>query len=189
MAAIFLVTCLMVVLQLSEYSIFHSRDIPIQLSLLWQSYSCQCLNTETSSISYTISLYIRLVVTASLIINEDNLLLNSISSVQWWHTNQHSLLSQTSSHHLKLWPHGRQTAQHISWNQGRSTSPFCGLPPWCELCLTRLLCFKVSGTGLNLIFWKSVILIYYRVPPLYFVQIYLRHSFRSLLLSQSPSTW
>jgi len=75
MAATFLATCLMVVLQPSEYSIFHGRDTPIQLSLLWQSYSCQCLNTETSaqgnrgftiktlSISYTIHLYIRLVVT------------------------------------------------------------------------------------------------------------------------------
>ena len=73
--AIFLITHLMVVLQPSGYSIFHSRDTPIQLGLPWQSYSCQCLNTETStqsdrgfttetsSISYTISLYIRLVVT------------------------------------------------------------------------------------------------------------------------------
>ena len=75
MVATFLTTCLMVVLQPSRYSIFHSRDIPIQLSLLWQSYSCQCLNTETStwgnkgyttetlSISYSKHLYIRLVVT------------------------------------------------------------------------------------------------------------------------------
>jgi len=74
-AATFLTTCLMAVLQPSGYSIFHGRDTPIQLSLLWQSYSCQCLNTKTSawgnrgfttetpSISYTISLYIRLVVT------------------------------------------------------------------------------------------------------------------------------
>ena len=62
-------------LQPSEYSIFHGRDTPIQLSLPWQSYSYQYLNTETSawsnrgfttetlSIFYTISLYIRLVVT------------------------------------------------------------------------------------------------------------------------------
>ena len=54
---------------------FHSRNTPIQLSLLWQSYLCQCLNTETftqgnkgfttetPSISYNICLYIRLVVT------------------------------------------------------------------------------------------------------------------------------
>jgi len=75
MAATFLATCLMVVLQPSGYSVFHSEDTSIQLSLLWQSYSCQCLNTETStqgnrdfttetlSISYTIHLYIRLVVT------------------------------------------------------------------------------------------------------------------------------
>jgi len=74
MAATFLTTCFMVVLQLSGYSVFHSGDTPIQLSLSWQSYSCQCLNTETStwgnrgfttetpSIFYTICLYIRLVV-------------------------------------------------------------------------------------------------------------------------------
>ena len=37
--------------------------------------------------------------------------------------NQHSLPSWTSSYHLKLQPHGRQMAQHISWSQGRSTSP------------------------------------------------------------------
>jgi len=75
MTAILLATCLMVVLQPSRYSIFHGRDTPIQLGLPWQSYPCQCLNTETSawsnrgfttetpSISYTIYLYIRLVVT------------------------------------------------------------------------------------------------------------------------------
>jgi len=32
-AATFLITCLTVVLQLSGYSVFHSRDTPIQLSL------------------------------------------------------------------------------------------------------------------------------------------------------------
>ena len=75
MAATFLTTCLMAVLQPSRYSIFHGRDTPIQLSLPWRSWSCQCLNTETSargnrgcyteipSISYTTTLYIRLVVT------------------------------------------------------------------------------------------------------------------------------
>ena len=59
----------------SGYSVFHSGNTLIQLGLPWQSYSCQYLNTETStwgnrgfttetlSISYTISLYIRLVVT------------------------------------------------------------------------------------------------------------------------------
>jgi len=74
-AATFLTTRLMAVLQPSGYSIFYSGDTPIQLSLTWRSCSCQCLNTETStwgnrdfttktpSISYTISLYIRLVVT------------------------------------------------------------------------------------------------------------------------------
>jgi len=65
--ATFLTTRLMAVLQPSRYSVFHGGDTPIQLGFLWQSYSCQCLNTETSargnrcfttetlSISYTIS--------------------------------------------------------------------------------------------------------------------------------------
>jgi len=48
--------------------------------------------------------------------------LNLISGVQWQHTNQHSLPSWTSFHHLKLRPCGRQMAQHISWSQGHSTS-------------------------------------------------------------------
>jgi len=73
--ATFLATNLMAVLQSSRYSVFHSGDTPIQLSLPWQSYSCQCLNTETSawgnrsvttkipSIFYIFCLYIRLVVT------------------------------------------------------------------------------------------------------------------------------
>jgi len=136
--ATFLATCLMVVLQTSGYSVFQDGDIPIQLGLPWRSYPCQCLNTETSawdnrgwttetpSLSYTFCLYIRLVVTlwsASLIIDKDKLLLNSISGVQRWHINQHSLPSQTSSHYLKLRPCGRQTAQHISWSQGHSISP------------------------------------------------------------------
>ena len=63
---IFLATCLIAVLQPSGYFVFHGRDTPIQLSLPWQSYFYQCLNTETSaqgnrcfttetpSISYTI---------------------------------------------------------------------------------------------------------------------------------------
>jgi len=75
MTATLLTTYLMAVLQPSGYSIFHGGDTPIQLGLPWQSYFCQCLNTETSargnrgftnetpSISYTIGLYIRLVVT------------------------------------------------------------------------------------------------------------------------------
>ena len=74
-AATFLAMHLIAVLQPSRYSIFHSRDTPIQLGLPWWSYSCQCRNTETSaqgnrsfttetlSISYTFCLYIRLVVT------------------------------------------------------------------------------------------------------------------------------
>jgi len=74
-AATFLATHLMAVLQPSGYSVFHGGDTPIQLSLPWRSCSCQCLNTETSaqgnrgfttetpSISYSVSLYIRLVVT------------------------------------------------------------------------------------------------------------------------------
>ena len=131
LAATFLVTCLMAVLQPSRYSIFHGRDTPIQLSLPWWSYSCQCLNTETStwsnrgfttetpSISYTICLYIRLVVIlwfASLIINKDNsywtrsLVFNSNTPIS------------THSHHLKLRPYGRQIVQHISWSQDCSTS-------------------------------------------------------------------
>jgi len=73
--ATFLATHLMAVLQPSRYSIFHGGDTPIQLGLLWWSYFCQCLNTETSAwgnrcfttetpnISYTLRLYIRLVVT------------------------------------------------------------------------------------------------------------------------------
>ena len=73
--ATFLTTHLMVVLQPSGYSVFHSRNTPIQLGLPWWSYPCQCLNTETStwsnrgfttetpSISYNICLYIRLIVT------------------------------------------------------------------------------------------------------------------------------
>ena len=75
MVATFLTTHLMAVLQPSGYSIFHSGDTPIQLSLPWRSYSCQYLNTEisaqsnkgytteTPSISYSKHLYIRLVVT------------------------------------------------------------------------------------------------------------------------------
>ena len=131
MVATFLATCLTVVLQLSKYSIFHSRDTPIWLGLPWWSYFCQCLNTETStqsnrdfntetlSIFYSRKSYIRLGVTlwfASLIINKDNsywtqsLVFNSDTP------NQHSLPSQTSSYHLKLQPHSRQTAQHISWS-------------------------------------------------------------------------
>ena len=73
--ATFLTTCLMAVLQLSGYSVFHGGDTSIQLGLPWWSYPCQYLNTKTSawnnksfttetpSISYTIHLYIRLVVT------------------------------------------------------------------------------------------------------------------------------
>ena len=49
--------------------------------------------------------------------------MNSISGVQRWHTNQYSLPLGLSLLHLKLRPCGRQTAQHISWSQGRSTSP------------------------------------------------------------------
>jgi len=49
MVATFLTTYLMAVLQPSGYSIFHGKDTPIQLSLSWQSYPCQCLNTETSA--------------------------------------------------------------------------------------------------------------------------------------------
>ena len=37
--------------------------------------------------------------------------------------NQHSLPSQNFPYHLKLRSCGRQIVQHISWSQGRSTSP------------------------------------------------------------------
>jgi len=75
MMATFPTTYLIAVLQPSGYSVFHGRNTPIQLSLSWWSYSCQCLNTETSawsnrgystetpSISYSRNSYIRLVVT------------------------------------------------------------------------------------------------------------------------------
>jgi len=49
MVAIFLTTCLIAVLQPSGYSVFHGGDTPIQLGLPQQSYSYQCLNTETST--------------------------------------------------------------------------------------------------------------------------------------------
>ena len=49
MAATFLATRLMAVLQPSRYSVFHDGDTSIQLSLPWRSYFCQCLNTETSA--------------------------------------------------------------------------------------------------------------------------------------------
>ena len=49
MVATFFVTHLIAMLQPSKYSIFHGKDTPIQLSLLWQNYSYQYLNTETST--------------------------------------------------------------------------------------------------------------------------------------------
>ena len=49
MAATFLATYLIAVLQPSGYSVFYGRDTPIQLGLSRWSYSCQCLNTETSA--------------------------------------------------------------------------------------------------------------------------------------------
>jgi len=66
---------LTVVMQQSRNSVFYNGNTPFQLGLLWQSpHSCQCLTTETStqndreyatetlSISYSIYLYIRLIV-------------------------------------------------------------------------------------------------------------------------------
>ena len=118
-------------LQPSEYSVFYGGDTLIQLGLPWQSYFCQYLDTENStwsnrsfitetpSIFYIIYLYIRLVVTlwfASLIINKDNF--------YWTRSpvfNDNTPISP-HSYHLKLQPHSRQTAQHISWSQGHSTS-------------------------------------------------------------------
>ena len=49
--------------------------------------------------------------------------MNSISGVQWWHTNQYSLPLGLSLLYLKLRPCSRQMVQHISWSQGCSTSP------------------------------------------------------------------
>ena len=46
--------------------------------------------------------------------DRDKLSLNSISSVQWRHTNQYSLPLRLSLLHLKLRPYGRQMVQHIS---------------------------------------------------------------------------
>ena len=48
--------------------------------------------------------------------------MKSISGIQQWHTNQYSLPLRLSLLHLKLRLHGKQMAQHISWNQGCSTS-------------------------------------------------------------------
>jgi len=108
-AATFLATRLRAVLQPFGYSVFHSGDTPIQLSLPWWSCSYQYLNTKTSargnrgfttetlSISYNIHLYIRLVF-ASLIIDKDNLLLNSTSGVQQRHTK--SVLTSTRTFSL-----------------------------------------------------------------------------------------
>ena len=47
--------------------------------------------------------------------------MNSISGVQRRYTNQYSLPLGLSLLHLKLQPCSRQTVQHISWSQGRST--------------------------------------------------------------------
>ena len=70
-----LITCLVAVVYSSWYSVFHDRDTSNWLSLSWQSYSCQCLNTKTSaqgnksyttktlSIFYSRNSHIRLVVT------------------------------------------------------------------------------------------------------------------------------
>ena len=46
--------------------------------------------------------------------DRDKLSLNSISSVQWQHTNQYSLPLRLSLLYLKLRPHSRQIVQHIS---------------------------------------------------------------------------
>ena len=47
MAATFLITHLLAVLQPSRYSVFYGRNTPIWLGLPWQSYFYPCLNTET----------------------------------------------------------------------------------------------------------------------------------------------
>ena len=142
--ATFLTTCLMAVLQPSGYSVFHSGDTPIQLSLPWWSYSCQCLNTETLSISYTIHLYIRLVVTlwsTSLIIDEDN-------SYWTWSPVFNGDTPISTHFHLRLLPiiwscdhvadrwHSILAKAKVIPQVCSSLSPFYRLPPQCEPCLT-----------------------------------------------------
>ena len=64
MAATFLATCLMAVLQPSGYSVFHDGVNPVSVSTLKLPLGViGVFTTETPSISYIISLYIRLVVT------------------------------------------------------------------------------------------------------------------------------
>ena len=109
--------------------------------------------------------------------------MNSISSVQWQHTNQYSLPLGLSLLHLKLQPRGRQTAQHISWSQGHSTSPlisesilWTSIPVWTtpdtimhpswNSCLTKQ---DQRNTGLRI---STAILLW---PPKYcvFLKIYI----------------
>ena len=60
----FLATRLMVVLQPPGYSVFHDGVTPVSVSTLKPPLGAiGVVNTETPSISYIISLYIRLVVT------------------------------------------------------------------------------------------------------------------------------
>jgi len=146
-------------MQLSRYSIFHDGDTPIRLSLPWQSHSCQCLNTETStcgnrgyttetlSISYSRNLYIRLVITlyfASLIIDKDKFLLNLISSVQQQHTK--SVLTSISDFFLSsevatMWQIG-DTAHKLKLRLfNKSTqlqAHLVDFHPQCEPCLIML---------------------------------------------------
>jgi len=42
--------------------------------------------------------------------------LNSILDILWWYTTINTYFLQTLFHLLELWPHSRQTAQHISWS-------------------------------------------------------------------------
>ena len=67
--------------------------------------------------------------------------------------NQHLLLSWTS-YYLKLQPHGRQTAQYISWSQGHSTSLHISKPisqtftPELLSVLNILMCFIILSVRL-----------------------------------------
>ena len=69
--------------------------------------------------------------------NENKHLLNLISNVQWWYTSQHSLPSWTSFIYLKLRPCSRQMVQHISWNQGCSTSSCHQAQSLHTLCISK----------------------------------------------------
>jgi len=99
--------------------------------------------------------------------------LNSTSSVQWRHTNQYLLPLGLSFLHLKLQPHSRQMAQHISWSQGHSTSPlisksilWTSTPVW-------------TTPDKNNIYYR---ILYLRITSLYFMNSSLVSKFSHILL-------